>query len=172
MYQTPTDAGTDRSFMTLKLLACWLLGGVGCVSATGSASRQNLAPLKVIVGTVEETVVIQRTADSAYFDVTAVGFNLDTLPVTFYSRVTPVQTEINGVWTTVFATNFASGMTRLAPGDSGVVPIRAFGYTKPDIYPQWNPKMRPGRYRLLFGVGRDVRGPPTQVQPSTTFIVK
>jgi hypothetical protein len=83
-----------------------------------------------------------------------------------------VQTDINGTWTTVFPANVANGITRLAPGDSVVVPIRVLGYSKPDTYPRWNPNTAPGRYRLLFGVGPDRRGPPTQAQPSTTFIVK
>ena len=150
----------------LVVLTC-----LGCASAAGSRPG-NVAPLRVIVGTIEDTVAIQRTADSTYFDVTAVAFNQDTRPVRFYSSVTPVQTEINGVWTTVFAANFTSGLTRLAAGDSIVVPIRVLGYSKADTYPRWNPQTVPGRYRLLFGVGPDVRGPPTQVQPSTTFIVK
>jgi hypothetical protein len=159
--------------MRRYVLVFALLNLLDCATA-GSGSSSNIAPLNVLVGTVEDTVAIQRTADSTYFNVTAVVFNKDTRPVKVQSCGPPLQIDINGAWTTVGATNCVKpGMTPVAVGDSLVVPVTAFGYTKPDTYPRLNPLMGPGRYRLLFGVGRaDVRGPPTQGNPSTTFIVR
>ena len=156
------------------LSAFYLAGLLGCTYAPPAPSP---AFLNVAVGTLEDTVVIQRTADSTYFYVTAVALNFDRQPVEVHACFAPLQIEIDYSWRTVFTRNCRAGSdrTRLAAGDSVVVSFEVVGYA--NAFPLWDPKAEPGRYRLLFGVGpgelnRTTRDPPTQFQASTTFVVK
>ena len=150
------------------------LFGLGCVAPAPPSPIF----LNVAVGTLEDTVAIQRTPDSTYFNVTAVALNFDQQPVEVHACYASLQVEIDYSWRTVFVRNCrASDRTRIAAGDSLVVPVEVVGYANPNAFPLWDPKMAPGSYRLLFGVGPgDTRGlttdPPTQIQASTTFVVK
>jgi hypothetical protein len=152
-----------------------LLGGL--VSGA-CASHSNLTPLNLMVSTVEDTVVMQRSPNGAYFNVTAIVRNDDTRSLVVETCLTPVQRELNGVWTTVFTPNCLSeGLSPLAAGDSVVLPVRAFGYTKPNSFPALDPRMEPGRYRLLLGVRPGDSTIPTasprgELKPSASFVVK
>jgi hypothetical protein len=163
------QAPTRRTLLAYSLLAL-----VGCVAPAPPSPEF----LNVAVGTLQDTVVIQRTPDSTYFNVTAVALNFDQLPVEVHSCFAALQVEIDYSWRTVFVRNCrASDRARVFAGDSLVVPVEVVGYANPYAFPQWDPKMGPGNYRLLFGIGPgDTRGltgePPTQIQASTTFVVK
>jgi len=128
--------------------------------------------------TVEDTVILQRVPNGAFFNVTAIVRNEDTRLLEVGICVTPVQRDLGGRWTTVFIpTCLSSGMTSLAAGDSLVVPVKAFGYTITNILPPLDPRMGPGRYRLLFAVGLGDATVPTgssggEMRPSAPFIVK
>jgi len=158
-----------------RILPACLLGLLGCAAPAPPPSPDFL---NVAVGTLEDTVAIQRTPDSTYFNVTAVALNFDQMPVELHACFASLQVEIDYSWRTVFVRNCrARDRTRIVAGDSLVVPVEVVGYANPNAFPQLDPKIGPGSYRLLFGVGPgDMRGlttePPTQIQASTTFIVK
>lgn len=152
-----------------------LLGGL---VVAGCGSSATLTPLNLTISTVEDTVVMQRNPNGAYFNVTAIVRNDDTRPLVVETCLTPVQRELNKIWTTVFTPNcLSSGLTPLAAGDSVVLPVKAFGYTMPNTFPALDPRMEPGRYRLLLGVRLDDSMIPTasdrgELKPSASFTVK
>jgi hypothetical protein len=155
-----------------------LFGLLGSLAAAACSSSSNLSPLDLRVKTVEDTVVLQVTPGGSYFKVTAIVLNADTRTLDVETCLTPAQREIDGVWTTIFAPNcFSSAIVPLGGGDSVVVPVQAIGFTKPNTFPHLDPRMVPGRYRLLFGVGLGNSAPPTgssrtEVIPSAPFIVR
>ena len=161
-----------------KRLPCSSLRFLGALVAVACGSSSNLTPLNLRITTLEDTVVMQRKPAGAYFNVTAIVRNDDRRSLAVETCLTPAQREINGVWTTVFTPNCLSGgSTPLAPGDSVVLPVRVFGYTIPNTFPPLDPRMEPGRYRLLFGVRPGDSTIPTdstrgEVKPSAHFIVK
>jgi len=87
------------------------------------------------------------------------------------------QRDIEGTWTTVFTpARFSNCLAALGPGDSIVVPVRITAYTNHTL-PKLDPRMKPGRYRIVFGVfNGDPEGRPAatigQAEPSTPFILK
>ncbi len=157
-------------YCLFSLLASFLT--VGC----GSNSKSS--PLHLVVRTVEDTVVLQQSSSASYFKVTAIARNADSRLLHVGLCGVDAQRDIDGTWTTVFTpTCTSSGITPLASGDSVVVPVSVIGYTAPNIYPPLDPRMGPGRYRLLVGVFLGDPQTPTakfvgQAQPSTAFIVK
>jgi hypothetical protein len=137
------------------------------------------APLRLTVRTVEDTVALRRFPWATTFTVTAIARNDDsrTLLVAFCG--TAAQRDIDGTWTTVFTPNCLSqGLTPVAPGDSVVVPVPVTGYSPTShTYPVLDPRMGPGRYRVVFGVYlgemQNQRNLSVgQTQPSVPFIVK
>ena len=144
----------------------------GCeVSVPSPAARLSIR-------TVEDTVTLQRSADQTAFAVTAIVRNDDTRLAQVELCGMQAQRDISGVWTTVFTPWCSSNALRnLAPRDSVVIPVDVFGYTLPNRIPALDPRMGPGRYRLLFGIGWGDSAPPTgssrsEVKPSVPFIVK
>jgi hypothetical protein len=156
----------------------FLMSLLAGLSAVGCGSASTVLPPHVAIRTVEDTVVLQRSAQGVAFRVTAIVRNEDSRLIQVAMCGMAAQREIEGVWTTVFTPFCASSaVTSLASGDSVVVPVGVFGYTTPNDLPKLDPRMGPGRYRLLFGVGSsDPLGPTGslvgQVQASTSFIVK
>jgi hypothetical protein len=146
--------------------------------ADGCGSSSQSSPPQIAVRIVEDTVLLQRTAEETAFTVTAIVRNDDARLAQVALCGMQAQRDINGAWTTVFTPWCSSSALRsLASGDSVIIPVNVFGYTLPDRIPALDPRMGPGRYRLLFGVGLGDSGGPTgssvgQVQPSTPFIVK
>jgi hypothetical protein len=137
------------------------------------------APLRLTVRTVEDTVELRRYPMATTFTVTAIARNDDSRPLLVVFCPTPAQREIDGTWTTVFTPNCLSqGLTEVAPGDSVVVPVPVTGYSPgSNTYPLLDPRMGPGRYRVVFAVFLgDPQNPRSlsagQSRPSVPFIVK
>lgn len=161
--------------MTQSTLSCCLLSLITGIVAGGCRP----APLRLTVRTVEDTVVLRRFPMATTFTVTAIARNDDsrTLLVAFCG--TAAQRDIDGTWTTLFTPSCISqGLTPVAPGDSVVVPVQVTGYSPAsNTYPVLDPRMGPGRYRVVFGVFLgDPQRPQglsvAQAQPSVPFIVK
>jgi hypothetical protein len=161
-----------------KRISCSSLSLLGGFVVAACASSSGLTPLNLSISTVEDTVVMQRNPNGAYFNVTAIVRNDDTRSLVVQTCLTPVQCELNKIWTTVFTPNcLSSGLTPLAAGDSVVLPVKVFAYTLPNTFPALDPRMEPGRYRLLLGVRLDESTIPTasargELKPSASFIVK
>jgi hypothetical protein len=155
---------------------CWcLIGLLAAVSGDGCRS----GPLHLTVRTVEDTVVLQRHADATSFTVTAIARNEDSRPLLVAMCGMEAQRDIDGTWTTLFTPACASqGLNEVGAGDSVVVPVPVYGYSRAlNRYPVLDPRMGPGRYRVVFGVFLgDPQSPRRlivgQAQPSTPFIVK
>jgi hypothetical protein len=149
----------------------------GCFLAAACGSGSNLTPLNLSVATVEDTVVLHQAPGAAYFNVTAILRNGDTRSLVVELCLIPAQREIGGVWTTVFSPNcLLDGKTPLAADDSLNFPVQV-GYTLSGLYPPLDPRMGPGRYRLLFGVRSGDATTPAgsssgELKPSTSFIVE
>jgi hypothetical protein len=187
--RAPSPARNDKSSNCILVRAAkvisrnrvgwWVISALAALLADGcGSSSQSSPPLQIAVRTVEDTAVLQRTAEETAFTVTAIVRNDDTRLAQVALCGMQAQRDINSVWTTVFTPWCSSSALRsLASGDSIIVPVDVFGYTLPNRIPALDPRMVPGRYRLLFGVGLGDPGAPTgssggQVQPSTPFTVK
>jgi len=146
--------------------------------STGCGLNPFSSPLRLAVRTAEDTVSMRQAVDAIGFNVTAIVRNDDSRVVHVALCNFEAQRDIDGTWTTVFMPAcFSAGFRPLAPGDSVVIPVRVVGYTNSHTYPTLDPRMVPGRYRLLFGVALGdepmmVGAESTQSQPSTPFIVK
>lgn len=155
------------------LLFLLMLTSAACPSCSGSRS----GTLRVTARTVEDTVMLQQTPTATYFDVTGIVRNDDSREIRVASSCTPeAERDIDGTWTMVFtpACPALDISTPLLPGDSLVVRAHVAGYT--DAFPQLDPRMTAGRYRLVFGVfASDSQNPTATVaqrQVSTPFTVK
>src|SRR5438105_232068 len=160
----------DRARVLLFLL---MLTGAACSSCSGSRS----VPLRVTARTVEDTVVLKQTPTATYFDVTGIVRNDDSREIKVASCTTEAERDIDGTWTVVFtpACPVDGFLNPLLPGDSLVVPVHAAGYT--NAFPQLDPRMTAGRYRLVFGVfasdsQNSAFASVAQRQVSTPFTVK
>jgi hypothetical protein len=126
---------------------------------------------------VQDTVPFYQLPKQASFAVTTIVHNDDHQRLFVALCGMEAQREIDGNWTTVFMPACPSnGLTPLEPGDSIVVPVRITAYTD-NTFPQLDPRMKPGRYRILFGVfNGDPEGRSAatigQAEPSTPFIAK
>lgn len=123
--------------------------------------------------------MLQRNPMATSFTVTAIARNTDSRPLLVARCGMEAQREIDGTWITLFTPACASlALIPLAPGDSIVVPIDVIGYVPAlNRYPVLNPRMGPGRYRVLLGVyladpENSSRLIASQAQASTPFIVK
>jgi hypothetical protein len=123
--------------------------------------------------------MLRRTPMATSFTVTAIARNDDSRPLLVAMCGTEAQRDIDGTWTTLFSPACPSeGLTPVAPGDSVVVPVEVAGYSPAfHTYPVLDPRMGPGRYRVVFGVFlADQQSPRRltvgQAQASTPFIVK
>jgi len=160
---------------TQTKVCCCLFGLLAAVFAGGCRS----APLRLAVRTVEDTVMLRRYPMATSFTVTAIARNDDSRPLLVVFCPIQAQRDIGGTWTTLFTPNCISqGLTPVAPGDSVVVSVPVTGYSPAfHTYPVLDPRMGPGRYRVVFGVylgdPQNPRGLTVgQAQASTPFIVK
>jgi len=167
--------GEEPAVLTKSTLRSCLLSLLAAFFAIGCRP----APLRLTVRTVEDTVVLRRFPMATTFTVTAIARNDDsrTLLVAFCG--TSAQRDIDGTWTTLFTPFCASqGLTPVVPGDSVVIPVQVTGYSPAShTYPVLDPRMGPGRYRVVFGVFLGDPQKPQglsigQAQPSVPFIVK
>ena len=118
------------------------------------ACVSNPRPVSLAVRPVEDTVMLQRQSDKTSFKVTAVLRNLDSRPLQVLHCGTEAQRQIEGRWVTVFVPVCAlDASSRLAPGDSLVIPVEVFGFSAQNASPHLDPRMTSGRYRLRFGIG-------------------
>ena len=159
-----------------------LVGIVVGVVAGCAATNRNLTDLAgVSVRTIEDTVVLRRTSDATSFDVNVVLRNDSDQPI----RVSQgcggpdAQRNINGTWTSVFAPICVGqpGSWTMQAGDSTVIPVNIYGYTKPNLLPSLDPRMTAGQYRLEFAVSfissDDTSAPPVfHALATNTFEVK
>jgi len=123
--------------------------------------------------------MLRRNPMATSFTVTAIARNDDSRPLLVALCGTAAQRDIDGTWTTLFTPACTSqGLTEVAPGDSVVVPVPVIGFSPAlNRYPILDPRMGPGRYRVVFGVflgdPQNPRGLSVgQAQPSVPFIVK
>jgi hypothetical protein len=123
--------------------------------------------------------MLRRNPMVTSFTVTAIARNDDSRPLLVAMCGTQAQRDIDGTWTTLFTPVCTSqGLNKVAPGDSVAVPVPVYGYGPAfHTYPVLDPRMGPGRYRVVFGVYlADPQSPRRlivgQAQASTPFIVK
>jgi hypothetical protein len=168
-------ASNRRKSLTRTTLSCCLFSLLAGFFSGGCWS----APLRLTVRTVEDTVALHRFPMATTFTVTAIARNDDSRTLLLAMCGTGAQRDIDGTWTTLFTPACMSqGLTPVAPGDSVVVPVHVTGYSPAsNTYPVLDPRMGPGRYRVVFGVFLgDPQNPRRlsagQSQPSVPFIVK
>jgi hypothetical protein len=144
-----------------------------CLLVLGCRNRH----LHARIHAVQDTVPFYESPEQGSFAVTTVVHNEDQQTLFVALCGMGAQREIDGAWTTVFTPVCASnGLTPLAPKDSIVVPVSIIAYRN-NIFPQLDPRMKPGRYRILFGVfNGDPEGQPRatigQAEPSNAFIAQ
>lgn len=162
--------------MLPKSRACCYLFGLLAVFFVGGCRS---APLRMTVRTVEDTVALRRHPMATTFTVTAIVRNDDSRSLWVAMCGTAAQRDIDGTWTTLFTpVCMSQGLNKVGPGDSVVVPVPVYGYSPAfHTVPVLDPRMGPGRYRVVFGVflgdPQNPRGLTVgQAQPSTPFIVK
>jgi hypothetical protein len=171
-----------QSFRGSKMLNqlsrhCALFLLLAGVAAEGCANRSVAASIAIRI--VEDTVVLQRHPEITSFKVTAVLRNKSSRTLVVQMCGTGAERQIDGNWVTVFMPFCASsGLSRLAAGDSVIIPVDVFGFTARNMGPRLDPRMGPGRYRLGFGIGFDDavewdRVPPSmRAVASPPFIVR
>jgi hypothetical protein len=154
------------------MLKLSLLPGA-CLLILGCRKRD----LHARIQTVQDTVPFSESPQQASFAVTTVVHNDDRRTLVVALCGMQAQREIDGAWTTVFTPVCpANGVTPLAPRDSIVVPVSIIAYAN-NGFPKLDPRMKPGRYRILFGVfNGDPAGRPRatigQAEPSNVFIAQ
>ena len=163
-------AGHAMALRKVNLLAALI--AIGCGPNVGSA------PLRLSIRTVEDTVLLRRDSSVTAFTVTAIVRNDDSRPVQVALCGMEAERDIGGQWTSVFRPFCASNaLSPLAPRDSLIVPVNVYGYTDSNTAPKLDPRMVPGRYRVVFGVylgnqQRPESSSSSHGQASTLFIVK
>ena len=142
------------------------------------ACARSPRPVLIAIRSAEDTVVLQRQPDKTSFKVTAIVRNLDSRWIQIlHCGGADAEREIAGRWVTVFVPVCAmGGSSRLAPGDSLVLPIEVFGMSAQNAAPHLDPRMTSGRYRLRFGISVDSPEPepPSPIRPiaSSPFVVR
>jgi hypothetical protein len=150
-------------FRVLPTLLAYLVGAW----AEGCASSQT--PLSVSIRVVEDTVLLRRHADGAFFGAQALVKNSGSLPVYVFGCGPSAERDIDGTWTTVFSPVCIHGTTwKVPPGDSTVVPVHFSDFTTLNMLPRLDPRAQPGRYRLVFGV--TTADPSTGVTPPSSSV--
>lgn len=156
-------------FPVLPTLVALLVGAW----ADGCASSQ--VPLSVSIRVVEDTVLLRRNADGAFFNAQALVKNWGSLPVYLFGCGPSAERDIDGAWTTVFSPACIQGTTwKVTPGDSTVFPVYLYGFTTLHMLPRLDPRAEPGRYRLVFRVtttdpSTGVTPPPSSVQRTASL---
>ena len=164
------------------------------LSSCVSVSRADRAELnRVSFRVVEDSVSLHRSSRFISLDVHAIVRN-DTRRTLFVgSYDIAAQRQIDSAWQTVWVGNCLDcpDYQSIPAGGSITIPVTVLASLKPDTFPQADPRLTHGRYRLLLELGfekRDSRkgdssvhfvvlpGPPTElefrtVRPSSVFVV-
>lgn len=165
--------GADiRARWIAGLCSATLLTSAGC-------ARSHLEPqvTTTVVRLEADSVPLERAADVTLFKVTMLVRNDGHVPVVFGGCGPEAQRNIDGRWQTVWTPICLSMQyASIAPGDSLSIPVSVAAFTTPGMYPQIDPRMVAGSYRLRFGISYGDTGGPTSsrtLQPldSPTFRV-
>jgi hypothetical protein len=159
------------------------------LSSCVSASRTYRAELNhVTFRVVEDSVSFHRTSRFISLDVHAIVRN-DTRRTLFVGAYNiAAQRQIDSAWQTVWVNNCLGcpDYQSIPAGGSTTIPVTVLASLKPDTFPQADPRLTRGRYRLLlmFAFGQDTSdrrfvtmpGPPLKVEyredrPSSVFEV-
>lgn len=195
----PCYYGNAAPYAALGIGSCWLRGAIGrmltgsliiaVLSSCASVSRTDRAELSnVSFRVVEDSVSFHRSSEFISFDVHAIVRNdmRRTLFVGAYDIA--AQRQIDSAWQTVWVANcmVCPDYQSIPAGGSITIPVTILASLKPNIFPQADPRLTDGRYRLLmrFAFGQDTSnrrivtmpGPPLKVEfsesrPSSVFEV-
>ena len=154
-----------------------------CVSAGGpDRSEWNRVTIRV----VEDSVSLARSSESISFNVDAAIRNDLRRPVLMNLCGISAQREIDDAWYTVWSSNCLTslGFQLIPAGASITIPVGVYASVKPDRFPQADPRLTQGRYRLLldlvFAQDSGTTVGPTTIpatdvsgsrRPSTVFVV-
>ena len=124
------------------------------VSACASRGQRTSVAIRV----VDDTVRLVRSPEGTSLSTSAVIRNDATRPLYYDRGCGPtLQREMKGSWQRVWdnriCLDVVSSPVRIAPGDSVVIPAQFLGFTIPNHLPGVDPRVEPGLYRLVFGVG-------------------
>jgi hypothetical protein len=147
------------------------------VFACGCVHRQTDAAAAIRL--TEDSVVFTNGPSASFFRITSIVRNVGQRTLYQGGCGPDVQRKMGDDWLTVFRLPCQQPMIwSLSPGDSIILPITALGFTRPNEFPSLDPNMRPGFYRLLFGLGTKAsEAAPLNVlrvekRVSPTFVVK
>ena len=159
------------------------------LSSCVSVSRTERAELNhVSFRVVEDSVALHRSSRFISLDVHAIVRN-DTRRTLFVgSYDIAAQRQIDSAWQTVWVNNCLAcpDYQSIPAGGSITIPVTVLASLTPDTFPQADPRLTHGRYRLLlrFAFGQDTSnrrmvtmpGPPLKVEfrearPSSVFEV-
>jgi hypothetical protein len=160
---------------------------ISAFSACASARRSDQSEWnRVTIRVVEDSVSLARSSESISFNVNAAVRNDLPRPVLLNLCGMSAQRDIDDVWYTVWTSScFESLGFKLIPaGASITIPVSVYASVKPDRFPQADPRLTGGRYRLLLELvfAQDSGTPvgPTMIpatddfgssRPSTVFVV-
>ena len=125
------------------------------LSSCASVSRTDRAELnRVTFRVVEDSVRLRSSSKFIAFDVHAIVRNdtRRTLLAGVYNIA--AQRQIDSAWQTVWVDNCVScpGYQSIPARDSITIPVRVLASLTPDTFPQADPRLTVGRYRLLIEV--------------------
>lgn len=151
-----------QEFQKASLLVALTIFVFGCVNTRHFRG--------VTIGIVEDSVRLTRTPEAVAFQVTAVLRNDSRHHLLVADCGPQAERKLDDGWDTIFSPICVSDQGRSIPrGDSLTIPVSVFGYTKPNAYPQLDPRMNPGRYRLVFGLGLTPDSTETAARPRFTI---
>jgi hypothetical protein len=128
-------------------LSLQILVVIAPLVACGYSTRHAGFDIRIL----EDTVTLRRTAEVTSFVATAVIRNNSTRVLRWLECSHEAQREIDGQWVAVWHPVCANGLIfAVAPGDSVIFPVTAYGFTHPAMSPPLDPRMGAGRYRLVF----------------------
>lgn len=170
-----------------RVLAVSLI--LATLSSCATISRTDRAELNhVSFRVVEDSVPLHRSSKFISLDIHAIVRN-DTRRTLFVgSYDIAAQRQIDSAWQTVWVNNCLNcpGYQSIPAGGSITIPVTVLASLTPDTFPQADPRLTHGRYRLLasFAFGQDTSnrhmvtmpGPPLKVEfrearPSSVFEV-
>jgi hypothetical protein len=181
----------DSLQMALRRLqaASLILATFGSCVSISRADRAELN--RVSFRVMEDSVWMRRSSQSIAFDVDAVVRNDTRRPLLLDLCGIRAQRQIGAAWQTVWVENCLTplGFFQSIPaGGSRKIPVAVYASLRPNVYPQADPRLNRGRYRLLLDVAferstRDssvhaviIPPPPrdiefSDVRPSSVFVV-
>jgi len=184
---TPAPSTYSLQVALRRVLTASLI--LATLSSCVSVSRTDRAELNhASFRVVEDSVSFHRSSEFISLDVHAIVRN-DTRRTLFVGAYDiAAQRQIDSAWQTVWVDNCMScpDYQSIPAGGSITIPVTVLASLKPHIFPQADPRLTTGRYRLLmrFAFGQDTSdrrivtmpGPPLKVEyrearPSSVFEV-